>query len=274
MGIASQDLTGDGLPEVYLTSQGDNKPPDPCRRTGPADLPRHRDSSAASPPTGRSPVATILPSTAWHPEFQDVNNDGFTDLFVSKGNVDAMPEYAAQDPNNLLLGQPDGTFVEGAEAAGIVSFDRGRGAALADLNLDGLLDLVEVNRRENVKLWRNVGAGTADAPAADGQLARRSTAQQGAKPRRDRRLDRGEGRRRDQRREVTVGGGHAGGQLGWIHFGLGPATRARGPRHVAGRRGRGRGCRGRQPVRHRSSAGAAPAIRGRRPRGPRTGPTR
>ena len=28
------------------------------------------------------------------------------------------------------------------------------------------------------------------------------------------------------RREVTVGGGHAGGELGWIHFGLGPATSA------------------------------------------------
>ena len=28
------------------------------------------------------------------------------------------------------------------------------------------------------------------------------------------------------RREVTVGGGHAGGQLGWIQFGLGPATSA------------------------------------------------
>ena len=27
-------------------------------------------------------------------------------------------------------------------------------------------------------------------------------------------------------REVTVGGGHAGGQLGWIHFGLGDADRA------------------------------------------------
>ena len=25
MGIASQDITGDGLPEVFLTSQGDNK---------------------------------------------------------------------------------------------------------------------------------------------------------------------------------------------------------------------------------------------------------
>jgi hypothetical protein len=27
-------------------------------------------------------------------------------------------------------------------------------------------------------------------------------------------------------REVTVGGGHVGGQLGWIHFGLGPSRGA------------------------------------------------
>ena len=27
-------------------------------------------------------------------------------------------------------------------------------------------------------------------------------------------------------RETTIGGGHAGGQLGWIHFGLGKADRA------------------------------------------------
>ena len=29
------------------------------------------------------------------------------------------------------------------------------------------------------------------------------------------------------RRELTVGGGHIGGQLGWAHFGLGPAGDAR-----------------------------------------------
>ena len=29
------------------------------------------------------------------------------------------------------------------------------------------------------------------------------------------------------RREMTVGGGHGGGQLGWIHVGLGPATQAK-----------------------------------------------
>jgi hypothetical protein len=28
------------------------------------------------------------------------------------------------------------------------------------------------------------------------------------------------------RRELTIGGGHEGGQLGWVHVGLGPATSA------------------------------------------------
>jgi hypothetical protein len=28
------------------------------------------------------------------------------------------------------------------------------------------------------------------------------------------------------RRELTVGGGHAGGQLGWVHFGLGTSAGA------------------------------------------------
>ena len=69
-----------------------------------------------------------------------------------------------RDPSNLLLGQPDGTFVEGAEAAGVVELRAGRGAALVDLNLDGLLDLVVVNRRQPVALWRNIGAGDADRP--------------------------------------------------------------------------------------------------------------
>ena len=42
-------------------------------------------------------------------------------------------------------------------------------------------------------------------------------------------------------REVTVGGGHASGQLGWLHFGLGSAPRRRGPRAVARRRASARG---------------------------------
>ncbi len=225
MGIASYDVTGDGYPDVYLTSQGDNKlqtlttgPTQPTYR----DIALKRGVNVAQPFTG----GDALPSTAWHPEFQDVNNDGFIDLFVSKGNVDAMPDHAAKDPSDLLLGQPDGTFKQGADAAGILEFARGRGAALVDFNLDGLLDLVKVNLGAPVMLWRNVGGGDAANPAPMGHWLAVTLRQPG--PNRDAIGAWIEVRVGDttMRRELTVGGGHIGGQLGPTHIGLGPAGEA------------------------------------------------
>jgi hypothetical protein len=225
MGIAAHDLTGDGLPEVFLTSQGDNKLQTLADgATGPTyvDVAAERGVTAHRPYTG----GDVLPSTAWHAEFQDANNDGFVDLFVSKGNVEAQTDHAVRDPSNLLLGQRDGTFVEAGRAAGIVTFFRGRGAALVDLNLDGMLDLVQVNRRVNVGVWRNIGWGDAGAPEPMGNWLALRLSQPG--PNRDAIGSwiqvRFEGRTME--REVTIGGGHAGGQLGWIHVGLGPAEEA------------------------------------------------
>jgi enediyne biosynthesis protein E4 len=225
MGIASQDLTGDGLPEVYLTSQGDNKlqtllsgPGQPMYR----DIALKRGVTAAEPFTG----GDVLPSTAWHPEFQDVNNDGLVDLFVSKGNVSAVPDYASRDPSNLFIGQADGTFAEGAEQAGILNFGRGRGAALADFNLDGLLDLVEVNLGAPVRVWRNVGSGSAGSPVQMGHwLALRVTEPGGNRDAIGAWVEVRVGGT-VQRRELTIGGGHVGGQLGWVHVGLGSADAA------------------------------------------------
>jgi len=226
MGIASYDLTSDGFPDVYLTSQGSSRLQ--TLTSGPehptyGDIGLQRKVLATAPFTG----GDARYSTAWHPEFQDVNNDGFVDLFVSKGNVDEQPDFAQKDPSNLFLGQPDGTFVEGAEAAGIVSFWRGRGAALVDLNLDGMLDLVEVNYKDPVQLFRNVGSGNAAQPSPMGNWLAMQLLQPGSN--------------RDAigawievkvgdlmlQRELTVGGGHDGGELGWIHFGLGPASDAK-----------------------------------------------
>jgi hypothetical protein len=226
MGIASQDLTGDGYPEVYLTSQSDNKlqtlavgPSKPEYR----DIALRRGATAHRPFTGDD---AAKPSTAWHPAFEDVNNDGFTDLYVSKGNVEGQTDYAMKDPSDLLIGQPDGTFVEGAMDAGIVDFARARGAAVVDLNSDGLLDLVQVVRRDNVRLWRNLGAGEAGSPRPMGHWIGIGLDQDA--PNRDAIgawIDVKLGPAQSTR-EVTVGGGHVSGQLVPLHFGLGPADRA------------------------------------------------
>ena len=100
-----------GYPEYFLTSMGDNKLQ--TLANGPTQ-PGYDDIALERGVTATRPFAgdTTLPSTAWHAEFQDVNNDANIDLFVAKGNVDAMPDFAAKDPSNLLLGQPDGTFKE------------------------------------------------------------------------------------------------------------------------------------------------------------------
>src|SRR5947207_4302267 len=225
MGIASYDITNDGYPEVYLTSQADNKLQ--TLASGPS-RPSYRDIALARDVTATRPFAgdTTLPSTAWHPEFADVNNDGVVDLFVSKGNVAAQEGFAIRDPSNLFLGQPDGTFAESADRAGILNFDRGRGAALVDLNLDGLLDLVEVNYGAPTRIWRNLGSGTAAGAKPMGNWLELRVTQPG--PNRDAIGAWLEVRVGDaiQRRELVVGGGHVGGQLGWTHVGLGTASQA------------------------------------------------
>jgi enediyne biosynthesis protein E4 len=202
MGIASTDLNGDGLPDYFLTSMADQKlqtlatPP----ASDPA-LPTFKDVAFARGVTAHRPFmgADLKPSTGWHAQFEDVNNDGLVDLFIAKGNVDRMPDFALKDPNNLLVQLPDGKFKEVAGDAGVA--------------------LVVVNRRECAQLWRNV------TPGAGHWLAVRLT---GDGPNRDGIGSWIEVRHGTQivRREITSGGGHASGQLGWWHFGLGADAKA------------------------------------------------
>ena len=225
MGIAGYDLAGDGTPDYFLTSQADNRLQ---RLAGGPGQPTYRDIAFKMGVTSARPGAggDVLPSTSWHPEFQDVDNDGFIDLLITKGNPSVVPEYASRDPSALFLGRSDGTFVDVAEAAGIVDYDRGRGAALADFNLDGQLDLVEMFYEAPAKLWRNVGTGDAANPAPMGHWLDVRLSQ--AAPNTDAigawiEVEAGD---KTLRRELTIGGGHASGELGWIHFGLGGATSA------------------------------------------------
>lgn len=218
MGIAAQDVTGDGRPEMLVTSMADNRletlRPSPNRTPDFQDAAHKLGATAHRPYTG----GDKRPSTAWHPEFADFNNDGLPDLLIMKGNVDSMPKMANFDPDNLLLGTQGGFQEAGAEA-GIAVNTRGRGAAVADFNLDGALDLITVNRDQPVRVFQQtkpVGhfltidprSGTENRFAVGAKVTVSAGGHMTTITRR-------------------VGGGHAGGSLLPLHFGIGSSRKAR-----------------------------------------------
>ena len=218
MGIASADVNLDGYPDYYLTSMADNKL-QVLKDTG-NGKPDYADIALKSGITAHLPYTggDLNPSTGWHAQFADVNNDGLQDLFVAKGNVAQMPDFAQKDPNNLLLAAGDGTFIEAGDRAGVASMASSRGAQVIDLNLDGKLDLVVQNRWTGPEVWRQTGEG--------GAWVELRLAQDGVN--RDAigavvEIRRGEAM---ERHEITSGGGHASGSVGWLHFGLGMAESA------------------------------------------------
>ncbi|MDA8811170.1 CRTAC1 family protein [Amylibacter sp.] len=211
MGIASRDITGDGRDEVVLTSMGDQllrlANSDGTYKNAPFEI----GTYAHKPYFGDDG----RPSTGWHAQFSDINNDGLADLFIAKGNVDQMPSNAIKDPNNLLIQQTNGLFQEVGLDAGIASLERGRGAALADFDLDGRIDILVMNRRAPMEIYRNVTKNTGNWLAI--QLVQKG----GNINAIGSRITIGK-----DSQQVTIGGGHAGGQALPIHFGLGDAKTA------------------------------------------------
>jgi enediyne biosynthesis protein E4 len=223
MGIAGYDLDGDGFQEYAITSMADNKlqtlkePP----KDGAAPKPTFKDVAWPRGVTAHRPFMgeDLKPSTAWHIEFQDVNNDGLADLFIAKGNVSEMPDFAMKDPNNLLVQGKDGKFTEMADKAGVASTETARGGALVDFNLDGLVDLLVVNRNSRAQIWRNV------TPEA-GNWIEVKLRQPGANVDAIGAMVEVKTELGLQTREVVSGGGHVSGQSGWVHFGIGAARQA------------------------------------------------
>ncbi len=220
MGIASYDLDFDGYPEYFLTSMADNKLQTlvtlPKDGKGPA---AYKDIAFAKGVTAHRPYTggDWHPSTAWHTDFQDVNNDGLVDLFIAKGNVAEMPDFAKLDPNDMLVQTTKGNFIEMGLEAGVASMNVSRGAALTDFNLDGLVDLVVTNRWKPAQVWRNVtpDAGHFIEIGLKGDGGNRDGIGSWIEVKHDGHV---------LRREITIGGGHAGGSLGWHHFGVGKDT--------------------------------------------------
>jgi hypothetical protein len=227
MGIAEGDIDADGFPEYALTSMGDTKLQtldDEAEDGRPVyrDIAFERHATAHRPYTG----SDLKPSTGWHSEFADFNNDGLLDIFIAKGNVEKMPDFAAFDPDNLLLGQHDGTFREVGDLAGIDLDRRGRGAVLADFNMDGTLDLVVVNREAPTSVFRNRGGSTDWGTRPMGNWLQIELQQDGPNRNAVGATILVKSGNHTRLRKVQVGGGHASGHAGFIHVGTGVAERA------------------------------------------------
>lgn len=215
MGIASRDLTGDGLDEVMLTSMGDQLMQIAQSDGQYTPAPFNIGTYAQRPHVGDDG----RPSTGWHAEFGDVNNDGLADLFIAKGNVDQMPGMAMRDPNNLLMQTPEGRFEEVSERAGVASIQRSRGAALVDFDRDGRLDLIVSNRRAPLELYRNIAPEVGNWLRIELRQANANRDAIGARIT-------VETAQAIQSVQQVIGGGHAGGQLLPRHFGLAEAQEA------------------------------------------------
>ena len=213
MGIATADINDSGYPTYFLSSMADQRMQMPADG---GDKPMYHEAQFAMGTSAHKPYAggDDRPSTGWHTQFEDVNNDGRYDLFIAKGNVDKMPDFAEKDPNNLLLQKPDGNFMEAGDKAGILSFKNHRGAEVVDLNLDGKLDIVDVARNDTVEVWRNISTDIGHflevKLSEDGGNVNGIGAWVEVKGPDGKTMS----------HENFIGGGHVSGKAGFIHFGL------------------------------------------------------
>jgi hypothetical protein len=156
MGVAAQDVTGDGRPDLLVTAlKGETFP----LFVNDGQLMFHdgtHQAKLAAPTSRRS---------GWGVAVADLDNDGLLDIATANAHVndriDQFESSAYEEPNALLLNRSgsfeDVTAQAGAGLARAVAAHRGLVAA--DLDNDGRLDLVTTSLGGQVEVWKNGGAG-------------------------------------------------------------------------------------------------------------------
>ncbi len=96
---------------------------------------------------------------SWSGKFGDLDQDGFLDLYVVNGFMEAttfahLPNHELVEENQALRNAGNGRFIPMPEW-GLDSIRSGRGMSMADLDRDGDLDIVVNNLRGAAELFEN-----------------------------------------------------------------------------------------------------------------------
>jgi hypothetical protein len=213
MGADFRDVNNDGLPDIWHTAiENETFPLFVNRGAG--------QFVNASQPSGIARMTRAM--SGWSNGVADLDNDGWKDLFVARGNVmddiDAVSRhFHYAEPNSVFRNLGNGQFEDVSATAG-ADFARpapNRGLAYGDLDNDGRIDLVVTALGQPARVFRNVSAnhnhwillklvGTRSNRMGIGAQIRVTT---------------GDGRK--QYSEVTTSTGYAASSDPRVHFGLG-----------------------------------------------------
>jgi hypothetical protein len=213
MGTDFRDINNDGYPDLMVAALQNETFPiyQNDRKGGFTDV------------TSSSGMALLsISMSAYSVNIADFDNDGWKDVFVSRGDV-ASPNMASRvevdQPNTVFRNLGNGKWRSLSAEAGFKDQPprRHRGAATGDFNRDGKLDVIVTALGAPAELWMN------NSP---GKYHWLELALEGTKSNRD-----GIGARIrivaggiSQFNHMTTASGYASSSAGPIHFGLGTAT--------------------------------------------------
>lgn len=164
MGASFGDYNGDGWLDIFVANFWDDSLLRNNRDGTFTDVTAMVGIPAAKPATlPETPPCTVC--NGWGSSFLDYDNDGDLDIHVANGFITNSENQIADEPNELWENRGLGSngyteFVQVGVQAGIANIGDARGAAYADFNRDGFVDILVVNNN----YVADPGSGSSQVP--------------------------------------------------------------------------------------------------------------